>query len=422
MKSDNGGRDLRLDLVLGVLTGRLSQQTQDCIASNGDVNQQALTQVSTSRQDNHKLKADGYNSSREFIVLPSRKLPRWLLPLGNPAIAVKSFDIYAPYARSGRILKWIANGLLLSGWTGFPQNRVLVSFSGRLPLEELVHQLTGESHPIFSFSMGAPGRFQKLTVQVMGPDGAILGYMKLPLTELAQERVRHEAAVLKGLENSALRPYVPRLLYAGPWEHGYLVFQSALTGAPGPTVLTSKHDKLLNTMHEVHSVSKPGPALVEYVAQRWRNFAPQLGRTWNEIGNEILHCCAQGLASRSVVWGLMHGDFTPWNSKLSHCELLVFDWESAEEEAPLDWDLFHFHVQTASCLRRQLSLPRKDRGVECYWLYLLYSVARLAEAGPTTKPAIDYRERLARDQLESRPGKWAATSAAPLSYSHRSGS
>jgi hypothetical protein len=403
-----------LDLAFALLTGPSSQLTKRCIVgSGGHSDQPPVVSFAPSLRHKHKLQSDGYTYTREFVILPSRSAPRWLLPLGDASITIKGFDIYVPYTPLSRILKSITSGLLRSGLAGLQRNRVLVSSSNPLPLEELVNQLTGESRPLFALSLGAPGRFQKLTVQVLGREGVALGYIKLPLTEPAKDRLRHEAAVLEGLEKSALRPYVPRLLHAGPWGDGYIVFTSALEGAPGPTVLTSAHHKLLRTMPEVHLVSKPGPAVVEYVGRRWLKVAPQLGRKWNEIGNTILSSCADALASSTVTCGFMHGDFAPWNTKSKDGDLSLFDWETAEDEAPLGWDLLHFQVQTEFHLgQRRPTLSRRYSLGTCYSLYLLYSAANLAEAGPTTKCAIDYREKLAREQLEHSSGGFVPASVA----------
>ena len=91
----------------------------------------------------------------------------------------------------------------------------------------MVRQVTGEHNPIFALSLGAPGKYRKLTVQVMRPGSEILGYIKLPLTEAASGRIRREAAALQRLgAYPALRPHVPRVLHSGDWESGYILFQS----------------------------------------------------------------------------------------------------------------------------------------------------------------------------------------------------
>jgi hypothetical protein len=394
-------RNAELEGVLDSLIGPHGAENQHGVAPSQS--EQPVISFSASRQYRLKLEAEGYTHSREFVILPSRKTPRWLLPIGKTGNTMKGFDIYVPYARVGRILKSITTSLFWGGWVGRPQNRVLVSSSNPLALEELVREVTGECQPEFSLSLGTPGQFRKVTIQVMGRNGEVLGYVKLPLTEAAKHRIRHEASILGRLENSTLRCRVPRVLYAGAWGDSHILFESALDGDPGPTVFTSQHRKLLDKMRDVHFVCKPGSKIVEEVGRRWGNTVAQLGLKWRELGDEILCRSAELLRSTSVPCGLTHGDFAPWNSKSNNGELFLFDWESADEDAPLEWDLFHFQVQTASCLRRQLpACHGKDSTAGAYLLYLLYSVARLAEAGPTARPAIDYRETLVRNQLHQR--------------------
>src|SRR6266567_2801969 len=51
------------------------------------------------------LKRQGYTYRHHFVVLPSRKEPRWLLPLGNPYWMRSSTQVYAPYSRPARAVK-----------------------------------------------------------------------------------------------------------------------------------------------------------------------------------------------------------------------------------------------------------------------------------------------------------------------------
>jgi len=96
----------------------------------------------------------------------------------------------------------------------------------------------------------------------------------------------------------------------------------------------------------------------------------------------------------------MHCDFAPWNSRVRQNELLLFDWESADWDAPTTWDISHFEVQTAFSLRKNGS-PQTS-GVESsgtrFMLYLLSSVCQFLEEG--NYKAISYRRRLLTKQLQ----------------------
>jgi hypothetical protein len=53
-------------------------------------------------------------SAREwFALLPSRKAPRWMLPVGDPAATLSSLRIYTPYQWKAQMLKSL---LWAVGW------------------------------------------------------------------------------------------------------------------------------------------------------------------------------------------------------------------------------------------------------------------------------------------------------------------
>src|SRR5664280_1369722 len=198
-------------------------------------------------------------------------LPGWLFPLGDKHTMLAGFHIYTPYARVARMVKALAVRAIKAGWNGWGCSRVLIASREHLPLEKLVAEVTGELEPSFAMSLGVGGNVRKLTVQIMRPNGEILGYVKLPLTEAAVERVRHEASILERLRHFApLRPYIPKVLYANEWGGGYILFQSPGPSCPGPGEFGALHESFLSTLWSAYQVQKSGRDLVEKVAARWR--------------------------------------------------------------------------------------------------------------------------------------------------------
>ena len=349
------------------------------------------------------LAGQGYTHTHYFVILPSRNSPRWLLPLYDPCWSLMGAQIYTPYGPTARVVKGLLMWIIRAGWTRWARHRVLVASREPLPIEVLVSEVTGERHPIFALSLGNQPAVRKLTVQVMSPDGDILGYMKLPLTDRAIERVRNEATVLEQLWNfPALRPRVPRLLYAGNWNESYVLFQSSLEGEAGPVSFDGMHEQFLRTLWNVHRVEKPGQRLISEVAVKWEKAAPLLGGKWSELGQETLRCSSRNLNEKELQFGVMHGDFAPWNTRVQQRELLSFDWESADWEAPTSWDMFHFHVQTASSFgkdnRHWLTFDAQSSNEASFMLYLLSSVCQLLEEG--NHEAISYRQKLLIRQLD----------------------
>jgi hypothetical protein len=318
---------------------------------------------------------------------------------------LKGLQTYKPYATAARILKGLLTLMVAARCQSFAPHKVLVASRGSLPLETLVQEVTGECEAVFALSLGTPNGFRKLVIQVMRPEGEVLGYLKLPLTEAAVERVRHEAEVLNHLSRyPALHPYIPKVLHAGEWQDGYILFQSPGPSSPGPTELTSLHEEFLHLLRSVSAVEKPGHDLVEQVATRWHKALPQLDSRWRPLGQAALVKARQELEGVMIPCGIMHGDFAPWNTRIGDGRLYAFDWESAAWDAPILWDIFHFHVQVASLLNRNnervLWFSRLPGERASFLLYLLASVCQqLEEKAPLGHVGLRYRQSVLTKEL-----------------------
>ncbi len=397
-----------LDRVLDQFIGRGywdALPTQDRLQDPGDSAAPVLVSLDPSKNMTHDLARQAYTHTHRFIVLPSRNAARWLLPAGDGRRTLEGLQIYTPYALGARILKALFGAVMVTGWQRWARQRVLIASREPLPIEILVREVAGEPQPVFALSLGTPTRFRKLAVQVMRPNGEILGYIKLPLTEAAAERVRAEAGVLERLWNfGALRPHIPKVLYAGDWEDGYILFQSRGPSCPGPVEFGTLQEEFLRTLGSFHQVEKPGHALVREVAARWRKAESLLDSRLRSLGEDVLTRASQELDGIMVPCGIMHGDFAPWNTRVENGHLYVFDWESAAWDAPVSWDIFHFHVQVASLLnkkrRRDLPLGHIPGGGACFLLYLLSSLSQLLEEKVSGHHAgVDYRRQLLTNYL-----------------------
>src|SRR5579862_3153027 len=290
----------------------------------------------------------GEQSRRRFAVLPSRQDPRYLLPLGNSRATLAGFSVYTPYALGARLWKGFLSQLVRTGWSGWGMHPLYVGEP--LGWKALVANVTGERNPAFALLLGTPGKYRKLTIQVMRPAGEMLGYIKLGLTKPAGERVRHEASVLENL--SSLKPHVPRVLYSGEWQDNYLLFQSPLEGHSGLSELSKIHVEFLERLAALRRVNKPGLRIIEEASARWTELTWRCDWRWQRLGNATLTSARPYLENITVPCGISHGDFAPWNTRVADGRLSVFDWESCECEMPLGWDTFHFSVQVAAMRKK----------------------------------------------------------------------
>jgi hypothetical protein len=230
----------------------------------------------------------------------------------------------------------------------------------------------------------------------MRSNGSILGYLKMPMTESADGRLRHEAAVVRDLESyQELRPHIPRLIFAGLLQGRYIIFQSPLEGKGGPLQYASLHEEFLGRLHSCRSERRPGLRIVEETGHKWDRVAMEMGTKWQELGQKALGVAARELEGKEIACGITHGDFAPWNMRIDEGNLRLFDWESASYHAPLLWDQFHFMTQTECLLNvrhdrgKLADGRRKNRSL--YLLYLLDTLARYwAESAQDA--VIRYRE------------------------------
>jgi hypothetical protein len=357
----------------------------------------AVISWNTSSTIAKQLALQGHTRQHRFSVLPSRARARWCLPLTADRTAVNGFKLYTPFSPAARLMKAVVTGIRGAGLDGWAWQTVLIASRTALPIEDLVSPITKERDLTFALSIGTPGMFQKLTVQVMRQDGKILGYLKMPMTDEAQGRLRHEAAILQKLAAfPALRKRIPQVLFAGCWNSVFILLQSALEGEVGPLRLTDIHAQFLRDLHGCEPTSRPGRTLVHEVERRWNRAVSKLCARWQDLGRETIKIAARELDTSQVSCGIQHGDFAPWNMRVHRGDLFLFDWEYASWDTPILWDQFHFMAQTEAFLNKspvpkyRTDIRNTNRAV--YMLYLLDSAARLSEETPDLK-GVNYREK-----------------------------
>ena len=290
---------------------------------------------------------------------------------------------------------------------GWARHKVVVASCKPLSFDSLASEVTGEPCPVFALSLGNPGRLRKLTIQVMRSDGKVLGYVKIPMTREAAERVRHEAEMLEYLSKfSELRPHIPRVLFAGEWGQEYVLFRTAGSPLPGPAELGAFHQEFLKNLWTIESFDKSGRRIVEEVGTHWRTAEKRLDSGWRDLGRAALATANQELSNLNVRCGVTHGDFAPWNTCICDRRLFVFDWELAETKAPHHWDIFHFQLQVTNLLKRnvfqQLPMNRSNGERALYLLYLLSSAGHAAnENTHSNQIALSCRKRLLTEELSA---------------------
>ncbi|HEY6740081.1 MAG TPA: hypothetical protein VI076_14660 [Actinopolymorphaceae bacterium] len=286
---------------------------------------------------------------REFLVLPSARSPRLVVPAetsgaGREALRRSSQDLTTARRLARAVLS-----------VGFPVVRR--TFPDRLrvttpadtrrdsvdALDTHLSELLGHE-VLVSFGVGSPRANRKPVLQVHRADGETVGFAKLGTTPVTRELVRGEAAALAAywsVDPPAVRLEVPRVLHAGTWRDVELLLLSPLR--PRSRRPERRTDVPVDAMHEL--------------ATRWGTTRRALAETpfWKAI-REIpaLEPVASAVEARYghtvLPFGAWHGDWTPWNMSWDGDRVLLWDFERFATGVPLGLDAAHHRFQTA--LRR----------------------------------------------------------------------
>ena len=205
-----------------------------------------------------------------------------------------------------------------------------------LPQFELVEHLAqrlGEPELLAAVTLGARRRNRKPVLQLLRPDGRVVGFAKVGWSPLTLDLVTNEHDVLRAvagrLPASVVAPSVLAL------EHWRGLVVAVTPELPPPPVAVGR--------------PVPDPTIVRAIA------ACQPGSD-SEIASSAVLAEGSDVGVDTVVdldrlldrhghlrlaTGLWHGDFTPWNLVRRGGTVMIWDWEFASWGRPIGFDLLH---------------------------------------------------------------------------------
>ena len=288
------------------------------------------------------------SGSTSFVVIPHAASPRLLVPLSNRAAAAQSMQRYSAALTVPEAARRKALGAALRvGGARMFGDRVQVVTSGAS--DTLARYLSSvlDEDVSFSLGIGTARVNRKPVLQVFGPDGRDLAFVKIGNTPVSDADVRSEAVALEALATKQwTRLQVPRVLHAGTWNDMFVLVMSSL-----PTSLQRVPKKLRTVprpaMDELTTAFSEGAQPLED-SPLWGRLEQSAGTLEDDDQRErLLHArevVAQRAAGRSWDIGAWHGDWTPWNMARLGQLVQLWDWERFETGVPSGLDRFHFSV------------------------------------------------------------------------------
>ncbi len=324
------------------------------------------------------------DGATQYLCRPSVANPQFLVPTRPRRAAASSLrrfhDARSP---SERVVGLAGQVMARTGLLRFAPGEPLVLQD--FALVDHLAGVLGEPELCAAVTLGPRRRNRKPVLQLIRPDGDVVGFAKIGWTPFTSELVGNEARWLGAVEASTptwLR--TPPVLHKTRWRD-----LDVLVIGTVDTPFTARGQRVVRTDvvdAVAHSIgTRRAPFGESALLADWRaaglDRRVDLDRLVDRRGAEHLE------------YGLWHGDLTPWNIATHAGAISVWDWEFAAPDRPVGFDVLHAHFEDG---RRRLhesdeialrnlpsrALPQlaelgQDRHVDAmYDLYLAELLAR----------------------------------------------
>jgi hypothetical protein len=302
---------------------------------------------------------------RDYVVLPSARRPRLLVPSGRRASAAA----VRRYGEPGSVAAWAASRTLA---LALAAGGASVGLGGRLrisadpgtgdpgtgtgtgtgTIEAYLGSVLGYE-VLISTHLGAARANRKPVLQLLTRRGETAGFAKVSVNPLTRDLIRAERAALDTLADASLSALtVPRVLHHGQWQGREVLIMNALPVWRRRQAL--RPGRLTAAMTELTAVGGrsrgplAGSGYLDRLRSRLADAPPGPDRA--TLGDALNAVTAAG---PELSFGAWHGDWTGWNMASTADGLLVWDWERFAPGVPVGFDPLHYRLQSDVVRRRR---------------------------------------------------------------------
>lgn len=281
--------------------------------------------------------------SRNYIYYPFSS-PRFFLPTNNKRELIKALKLHTPGSLFGKFVQKTFIGLATLNILGsiFPKKINLISYS-HYTLEKLLENELDTAINAITIYTGSDSIKRKLTLLVSTKNSKDF-IIKTTNTIEGIEAIQSETKHLQYLNQTTLSKYIPNY-YKSLYHGKYLIqIQEKL---PESNLYFKKIDQkcfdFLRTLFNQNlSKAKISNTKIGTLIEKNRS----------QIKKEFIFLITKfdRIKYKSITTHYSHGDFTPWNIINTDKNILVFDWEDANENQIFCYDIFHFYFRQNSLI------------------------------------------------------------------------
>lgn len=200
----------------------------------------------------------------------------------------------------------------------------------------------------FSFSVGSPGPYQKISALAVSALDIGSVFLKYAASETADKTIDWETSWLSRLAAiESLRGCTPEMLGSGqlPCGRAYMLTDVSPSLETVPQ-FTPQHERFLGELGRATGVwgtydeSEGTLRINDMLASLEDVLGPAIHGDLMAGWQDALHVLADWEGPLIVA----HRDFAPWNVRWSMLGVFVFDWEYAVQQANPLHDFYHFHL------------------------------------------------------------------------------
>ncbi len=271
----------------------------------------------------------GTGVGRNFQIIRKRGETLLLLPM-CATTAARCLSLYPAQTLTARTARVALRLALLAR---VPLPRVRLPWDDSAPLSAFLREQSGHKEPEFGILLGNPRAEGRRWMIALFSNGQPHRVVKAGVTSRARELIATEAVCLASL---------PLALTGKPTVRGTLGDTAlALDFAPGhaPRSFDHRFAALLSSWLDTsrHATLANIPA--------WKRVRA------SAADPEMVARIERGIGEFHPT--VMHGDFAPWNIRVSRERVTVLDWERGELTGVPGWDWLHYAVQTRVLVARK---------------------------------------------------------------------
>lgn len=283
-------------------------------------------------------------SPERYIAVGRSDHPRWLLPEGHK-LTDDAFLGWGPY-RAGSRLAWTGAKTLLrwggsAGLAACGSKRVNWNFD----CDWRALGWSNPADPVLLIYLGTPGERRKAVLHLLNSQSGVCELIvKVPLTTGAASAIAREAATLRSLERQGFTA-APRLVQYDGGRH--VSSQTVMQGVRCGMKFNREVADLLQLLQ------LPGQTTI--LAETAHELIQLKNRlNLSEAADSLITSAITELHDGTVLPAYrIHGDFAPWNIRLSlGGAAALVDWEAARPYGLPLHDAFHFAHMTRSLFNR----------------------------------------------------------------------